>query len=246
MARGIPLRDDFNVDRLRALGRSAGDAKQARRLLALSLIYDGGSRSEAARHANVNLQTVRDWVLRFNAEGPDGLIDGKSTGTPPRLNAARRTALARVVEDGPTPYLHGVVRWRLSDLVAWVQGKFGISLDQSTLSRTLRAMGYRKLSARPRHHAQDPEAVVAFKKTSPPEWRKSGTTSRRERPSKSGGRTRPGSARKTRSHGAGRNGERAPRRPTTNGPARPISSAPSVRPGASARPWCSPDATPTP
>ena len=164
MARGIPLRDDFNVDRLRAVARSAGDAKQARRLLALSLIYDGGSRSEAARHANVSLQTVRDWVLRFNAKGADGLVDGKSTGTPPRLNAAQRTALARVVEDGPTPYLQGVVRWRLSDLVAWVQGEFSISLDQSTLSRTLRAMGYRKLSARPRHHAQDPEAVVAFKK----------------------------------------------------------------------------------
>ena len=100
MARGIPLRDDFNVDRLRAVARSAGDAKQARRLLALSLIYDGGSRSEAARHANVSLQTVRDWVLRFNAKGADGLVDGKSTGTPPRLNAAQRTALARVVEDG--------------------------------------------------------------------------------------------------------------------------------------------------
>ena len=164
MARGIPLRDDVNVDRLRAVARSAGDAKQARRLLALSLIYDGGSRSEAPRHANVSLQTVRDWVLRFNAKGADGLVDGKSTGTPPRLNAAQRTALARVVEDGPTPYLQGVVRWRLSDLVAWVQGEFSISLDQSTLSRTLRAMGYRKLSARPRHHAQDPEAVVAFKK----------------------------------------------------------------------------------
>ncbi len=31
----------------------------------------------------------------------------------------------------------------------------------------LRAMGFRKLSARPRHHAQDPEAIKAFKKTSP-------------------------------------------------------------------------------
>jgi transposase len=171
MARGIPLRSDFDGDDLRAFARSTDDAKQARRLLALSLIYDGGSRSEAARHANVSLQAVRDWVLRFNAEG-----------TPPRLNGKQRAALARVVEDGPTSYLHGVVRWRLSDLVVWVHDEFGISLDETTVGRTLRVMGYRKLTARSRHHAQDPDAVASFKKTSPPEWRKSGMISHRERP----------------------------------------------------------------
>ena len=95
MARGIPLRTDFTCDDLRALARSSKDGKQARRLLALSLIYDGGSRSEAARRGGVSLQTIRDWVLRFNARGPDGLVDDKSPGTPPRLNAEQRTALAR-------------------------------------------------------------------------------------------------------------------------------------------------------
>lgn len=178
MSRVIPLRQDYDGDALRVLARSTGNAKQARRLLSLSLIYDGGSRSEAAHHADVSVQTVRDWVLRFNAVGPGGLIDGKSTGTPPRLNGAQRAALAEIIEDGPTPYLHGVVRWRLSDLVAWVQDEFAISLDESTVSRTLRAMGYRKLSARPRHHAQVPEAMEAFKKTSSPAWRKSGQNSR--------------------------------------------------------------------
>jgi transposase len=182
MARGISLRSDFNGDDLRILARSTGNAKQARRLLALSLIYDGGSRTEAAHHANTSIQAVRDWVLRFNAEGPDGLVDGKSTGTPPRLNADQRVALARVIEEGPTPSVDGVVRWRLSDLVGWVHDEFGISLDQSTVSRTLRAMGYRKLSARPRHYTQDPEAMAAFKKTSPPEWRRFTTRSRREQP----------------------------------------------------------------
>mgnify|MGYP001238546204 CR=1 FL=1 len=182
MARGISLRDDYSGDDLRSQARSTNDAKQARRLLALSLIYDGDQRLEAARHGGVGLQTVRDWVLRFNADGPGGLLDGKSPGTPPRLNTAQRQALARVVEEGPIPYLHGVVRWRLSDLVAWVRDEFGISVDVSTLSRMLRAMGYRKLSARPRHHTQNSEAVAAFKKTSPPEWRKSGTISRQERP----------------------------------------------------------------
>ena len=98
-------------------------------MLSLSLVYDGGSRSEAAEHAHASLQAVRDWVLRFNAEGPDGLIDRKSPGTPPRLNVGQRAALAGVVEEGPTPHLDGLVRWRLCDLVSWVHDEFGVSLD---------------------------------------------------------------------------------------------------------------------
>ena len=112
MAHVIPLRPDYDGDALRALAHSTGDANQARRLLALSLIYDGGSRTEAAHHADVSVQTVRDWILRFNAAGPDGLVDGKSTGTPPRLNATQREAVAEMVEAGPIPYRDGVVRWR--------------------------------------------------------------------------------------------------------------------------------------
>lgn len=182
MARGVPLRTDYTGDDLRRLSRSSTNGKQTRRLLALALIYDGASRTAAAHHAHVDKQSIRDWVLRFNEEGPDGLIDRKSSGAPPRLNAQQRAALIKVVEDGPTPYLDGVVRWRLSDLVGWVHTEFGISMDETTLGRTLRAMNYRKLSARPRHHAQDPEAIVTFKKTSPVKWRKSATRSGQTRP----------------------------------------------------------------
>ena len=182
MPRITQLRTDYTGGDLRTLARTTRDAKQARRLLALSLICDGDRRSDAARHANVSLQTVRDWVLRFNADGPDGLIDGKSTGTPPRLNAAQWAALAVLVEEGPRPNLDGLVRWRLSDLVAWAHEEFGVSLDETTVGRTLRAMGYRKLSARPCHHAQNPEEMETFKKTSQPEWRKSATLSRSARP----------------------------------------------------------------
>ena len=76
----------------------------------------------------------------------------------------------------------GVVRWRLSDLAAWVHDEFDVTLDETTVGRASRAMGYRKLSARPCHHAQDPEAMAAFKKTSPPAWRKSGVALRQEHP----------------------------------------------------------------
>lgn len=173
MAAPIALREDFDAVQLRALARSARDPGKVRRLLALSAIYNGGTRSAAAAIGGVGLQTVRDWVLRFNAEGPEGLVTRKAPGNKPILDAERRAALRQVVEDGPVPAVHSVVRWRLVDLVQWVWEEFRVSISTQTLSRELRAMGLRKLSARPRHHAKDEAAAAAFKKTSPRSWRRS-------------------------------------------------------------------------
>src|ERR1700752_4244091 len=125
---------------------------------------------------------VRDWVLAFNAAGPPGLIDGKAPGNQPLLNAEQRAALQRIVEAGPNPAVDGVVRWRLIDLAQWVSAEFGISISKQTLSRMLRGLGYRKLTARPRHYAQDPAALEAFKKTSPRAWRRSRSAMRRASP----------------------------------------------------------------
>jgi len=173
MGQPLPLRPDYDAAALRASARRSKDAAQSRRLLALAAIYDGARRSEAARLGGVTLQVVRDWVLRFNAAGPPGLVDRKAPGQPPRLNEAHRAALAAIIEAGPTPAIHGVVRWRLIDLGQWLWEEFRLSVSKQTLSRELRAMGYRKLSARPRHHAQAEGAIDAFKKTSPPRWQPS-------------------------------------------------------------------------
>jgi putative transposase len=166
MAAAIELRADYGAGDLRKLAKASRDARQARRLLALAVIYEGGSRTEAARVGAVGLQIVRDWVLRFNAEGPPGLVDRKAPGKPALLQAEHRAALAAAVEEGPKPYLDGVVRWRLVDLVQWLWDRFGLSVSRQTLGRDLRAMGYAKLSARPRHYGQDPEAADHFKKAS--------------------------------------------------------------------------------
>jgi transposase len=166
----IPLRRDFSAPRLRGLAKKTKDGPQARRLLTLAAIYDGATRSAAAKIGGVGLQIIRDWVLRFNAHGPDGLLDRKPPGQPSKLNDCQRQAIVRMVESGPIPAVHGVVRWRLIDLAQWIYEEFRITIAKQTLSRELRAMGYRKLSARPRHHAQAEGAIEDFKKTSPRAW----------------------------------------------------------------------------
>jgi transposase len=179
MPQPIALRTDFDAPMMRAAARRSKDGGQARRLLALAVIYEGASRSEAAQIGGVTLQIVRDWVVKFNAAGPDGLIDRKAPGQPSRLNATHRAALVEMVERGPIPAVHGVVRWRVIDLVQWLWDEFSVSVSKPTLGRELRALGYRKLSARPKHHAQDPGAIKAFKKGAfLPSWIRSERVSR--------------------------------------------------------------------
>ena len=164
MGTALSIRQDYTADDLRQLARKSRDAGWSRRLLALSVIYEGGSRSHAASIGGVGLQIIRDWVERFHQHGPDGLKTGEAKGREPLLNDKQRKALVEAVEKGPVPYLDGVVRWRLVDLVQWLWQEHRISLSRQTLGR--------KLTARPKHHAQDSQAIEEFKKTSPPLWQK--------------------------------------------------------------------------
>ena len=173
MAAALELRDDFTGDDLRRLARSSRDAKQVRRLLALSAVRDGGSRTEAARIGGVGLQIVRDWVVRFNAEGPAGLVDRKAPGKRPTLTStsARRWAdRGGGPSPGPTGWCAAADPPRAVALGS-VPG-LGERGDGQSGAAGAR---FRKLSARPRHYAQDPEAAEVFKKASRSAWRRSGT-----------------------------------------------------------------------
>ena len=127
MAAAVRLRGDFSASRLRELAKGSRCPDQTRRLPALAEIYDGRSRSEAARLGGVGLQMPRDWVLRFTVDGPDGPLNGKAPGNAAILDAAQRRVLAQ-----------------------WVFEEFGLSIGKQTLSREPRATGFRKLTARPR------------------------------------------------------------------------------------------------
>ena len=132
----IPLRSDFDAAQLRGVARRTKDAPQARRRLTLAAIYEGATRTQAAAIGGVTLQIVRDWVVKFNAHGPDGLVDRKAPGQPSRLNDTHRAVLATMIESGPMPAVHGVVRWRLIDLCQWLFEEFRITVAKQTLSRS--------------------------------------------------------------------------------------------------------------
>jgi transposase len=112
-------------------------------------------------------QTLRDWVHRFNERGPDGLTNIKPPGRRPRLSPGQMEELCRLVEAGPDPQKDGVTRWRCVDLKRVLGERFGVDLSAVRLGRVLKDLGFSHISARPRHPAQDAQAIAAFKKTSP-------------------------------------------------------------------------------
>src|SRR5207247_8465591 len=80
MGRAIAVRADYTSGEVRRVAQRVKNAAQARRLLAIAAVLDGAARQEAAKIGGMDRQTLRDWVIRFNEQGPDGLINKASPG----------------------------------------------------------------------------------------------------------------------------------------------------------------------
>jgi transposase len=187
-------RKDLSVLQLRAEAARTADAKQARRILAIAMGLDGHSRRLAAQAGGMDRQTLRDWVIRYNADGLAGLADRPRPGRQPRLAEAQRREVAKWVEDGPDLKTDGVVRWRCADLRDRIAAKFDVHLHERSVGKLLKKLNFSSMSVRPVHPQSDLEAQQAFKKTLPgwraPQSRKSLPAGR----SKSGFRMKPGLA----------------------------------------------------
>jgi transposase len=164
MGVAVPSRTDFSAGELKQLAKRAEDVDQARRLLSLAAVLDGQNRKVAAEIGAMDRQTLRDWVHRFNEKGPEGLVNGKAPGPVPSCRQQKQE-LKRIVEAGPDPARDGVVRWRCADLRRVIKERFGVDLDEVSIGRVLKELGFAHVSPRPQHPKQDPQAIEAFKKT---------------------------------------------------------------------------------
>jgi transposase len=163
----VAVRTDYSAVALRAAARGAMTPDQARRLLAVALVLEGASRDDAARSTGMDRQTLRDWVHRFNAAGPAGLVERKAPGRQRRLSAAQLDELRGCLETGPDLAQDGVVRWRLVDLCALVARRFGVRYQERGMGKLVAALGFTRISARPQHPKSAPEAQAEFKKNCP-------------------------------------------------------------------------------
>ena len=131
MPSAVRLREDYSVEELRALARRSKTVNQSRRLLSLAAVRDGMDRGAAAKVGGMDRQTLRDWVHRFNALGPEGLIDNWTQGPKPRLSTEQLAEVAQIVEAGPDRGKDGVVRWRRIDLKRVIAERFGVEFSRA-------------------------------------------------------------------------------------------------------------------
>ena len=162
MPSAVRLRDDYSAKELRALARRSKDANQSRRLLSLAAVRDEMDRGAAAKIGGMDRQTLRDWVHRFNAFGPEGLFDNWTAGPKPRLSEEQRAQFAQIVEAGPDREKDGVVRWRRIDLKGVIAERSGVDIHPRYVGKLLKKLGFSHISARPRHPAQDERIVEGF------------------------------------------------------------------------------------
>lgn len=179
----LKLRDDYDAATLRRLASRCADADQVRRLLAIAAAYEGRRRVDAGAIAGMDRQILRDWVRRFNDEGPAGLVNRTAPGNPRRLTPEQEAELAQLVEGGPAAAgLGHLSRWRRVDLKALIQARWGVIYHERTVGKLLDRLGFSHITTRPQHYRQDEGAMEAFKKTSPASWRRSDAGSRPTRP----------------------------------------------------------------
>ncbi len=161
----LEIRKDRTPVVLRKLAKAEGDVRVARRLLAIANALDGMDRKAAAEAAGMDRQTLRDWVIRYNEHGVDGLLDRWGGGRPPRLGPDELEELYAIVLAGPDPEKDGICAFTREDLVRICEQRFGKTMHCATMGRLLRSIGLSRQKARPSHPKKDPASQEAFKKS---------------------------------------------------------------------------------
>src|SRR5215213_11227861 len=165
MGAALAIRTDLACpDRLRALARRERSPRTATRMLAIASALEGKSRAEAARLAGMERQALRDAVVRYNAEGLDGLRDRPKPGRRPALTEPEKALLLTAVFRGPDRVRYGCTDWTLPALCRWIEDRFGKRLHPASLSRIVRRLDLSRQKTRPLHPQADERAKAAFVK----------------------------------------------------------------------------------
>ena len=161
----MEIRRDRTPVVLRKLAKAEDDVRVARRMLAIANALDGMDRKAAAEAAGMDRQTLRDWVIRYNEHGIDGLLDCWGSGRPPRLDPDEQAELYAIVMAGPDPEKDGICAFTREDLVRVCEQRFGKTMHRGSMGRLLRKIGLSRQKARPSHPKKDPASQEAFKKS---------------------------------------------------------------------------------
>jgi transposase len=163
------------IQELHTLYRTEPDARMARRIQGIRLAARGMTGPEIVEILGVARRTVQVWVAKYNQGGLEALLDRPRSGAPTKLPPAAEQELRRRIEAGPTA-ADGVSAFTAPVIRQMIHREYGVLYSLSGLYDWLHRQGFAYLVPRPQHEQSDPEAQEAFKKTSPPRWRRSSRT----------------------------------------------------------------------
>lgn len=164
MPGALPVRTDIAAAELRRRARKEAKGRPAARMYAVANVLSGMGREKAAELAGMDRQALRDAVVRFNAEGIEGLYDRKKPGRPPHLTKEQRAALKAAILEGPDPEADGLSAYTLEDVCEMARTRWGVSYHPASMSRVVRSLGLSRQKPRPAHPKSDHDAQEAFKK----------------------------------------------------------------------------------
>ena len=159
------IRKDRTSSALRRLAKAESDVRASRRLLAIANALSGMDRKTAAEAAGMDRQALRDWIIRYNAHGVEGLRDRWGKGRPARPAPDEQAELAAIILRGPDPEAEGISAYTLEDLARLSQDRFGKPFHPASMSRVVRRLGFSRQKVRPGHPLKDPAEAEAFKKS---------------------------------------------------------------------------------
>ena len=162
-----PIRiEELSAEQHAELDRANRTAKDGRlRIRALIVLLAAERRMVAADIAAVvrmHEETVRRWLVRYQAEGLEGLQDSPRSGAPPKVTRAYREKLLAVVRRRPRALGLPFSLWTGDRLADYLAERTGLRASKTTVYRLLRAGGIHL--NRPQHTITSPDPEYAVKK----------------------------------------------------------------------------------
>jgi transposase len=146
---------------------------ECQRLQALALLEAGHRPSEVARRLGVSAAAVSRWKKISQRAGQEGLKAKPHPGPRPKLTAAQRQELERVLLKGPLAHGYRNDLWTLKRIAEVIERQFGVRYDPSGVWPVLRGIGWSCQRPEGRARERDEEAIARWRQCDWPRIKKS-------------------------------------------------------------------------
>ena len=128
-------------------------------MLAAQMFEDGTGPAEVARRLGVTTGAASQWKKAWTENGKEGLRSVPHPGSKPKLPREKLPQLERLLLRGPKAHGFSTELWTLGRIRELIQRHFGVTYDESQISRILRSMNWSRQKPERRARERDEKQV---------------------------------------------------------------------------------------